>query len=121
MCTDMNKKKHLDIDNPAEEMIVILEHWKKRKQRRCILRRCLVAVIFCCGIGLGVFEYFHLYNQLPTVLRVKAGEVQVLDLGLPMTGEIVAASEQDASNIPRERILLDLSKEVELQMWENND
>ena len=25
MCTDMNKKKHLDIDNPAEEMIVILE------------------------------------------------------------------------------------------------
>lgn len=117
----MDKDRHLDIENPAQEMIVILEHWKKRKKRMRILRRCLFAAIFCCGIGMGVFEYFHLYNQLPTVLRVKAGETQILDLGLPMTGEIVTASEQGASNIPKEKILVDLSKEVELQMWETND
>ena len=111
----MDKNRYLDIDNHTQEMIVILEHWKKRKRRIRILRRCLFAAIFCCGIGLGVFEYFHLYNQLPTVLRVKAGETQILDLGLPMTGEIVTASEQGASNIPKEKILVDLSKEVELQ------
>lgn len=117
----MDKNRYLDIDNHTQEMIVILEHWKKRKRRIRILRRCLFAAIFCCGIGLGVFEYFHLYNQLPTILRVKAGETQILDLGLPMTGEIVTASEQGASNIPKEKILVDLSKEVELQMWETND
>ena len=113
--------KHLNIEDSGQEMIVMLEHWKKRKRRMRILRLCLVGLIFCGGIGLGVFEYFHLYNQVPTVLRVKAGEVQVLDLGLPMTGEIVAVSEQRASNIPEEKILVDLSKEVELQMWETNN
>ena len=117
----MDKEKDSYIENPTQEMVVILEHWKKRKKRLQILKKCLFGVIFCLGIGLGVFEYFYLYNQLPTILRVKAGEVQILDLGLPMTGEIVTVSEQGISNIPKEKILVDLSKEVELQMWEKSE
>ena len=117
----MEKDKNLNIDDPSQEMVVILEHWKKRKKRLKIIRRCLVSLIFCCGLGLGVMSYYSLYNQLPSVLRLKVGETQVLDLKLPMTGEIVPASEQGKSNIPRERLQFNLSDEIQLQLWETND
>lgn len=118
MCT--MKKKGIETENPGNEMNAILEQWKKRKRRMKILGRLLVVLIFASGLGMGIFEYYYLYNSLPSVLRIKTGELQVLDFGLPMTGEIISVSESGKSNVPEE-IRLDLSKEVELQIWESKD
>jgi len=113
-------KNSINCENDGREMLVLLEHWKRRKRRMKILKRCLVGLIFCAGLGVGVFEYYYLYNSLPSVLRLKTGEIQVLDFGVPMTGEIVAVSDSGTSNLPEE-IRLDLSEKVELQMWESRD
>lgn len=109
------------IDNAGQEMIVFLEHWKKRKKRLRIYRICLCVALFASSIAFGVVGYFYLYNQLPSVLRVKAGESQVLDLGLPLTGEVVSVSESGESNIPQGAVFVDLSKEVTLQMEESRN
>lgn len=109
------------LDNARTEMIVFLEQWKKRKKRLRIYRYCLCGILFCCSILLGGMAYFYLYNQLPAVLRVKAGEEQILDLGLPMTGEVVAVSDSEGSNIPIGAVTIDLSEEVTLQVEEANN
>ncbi len=117
----MSDKENIVLNEcDGREMTVLLEHWKRRKKRMKILRRSLIGLVFCAGLGLGVFEYYHLYNSLPSVLRIKSGEIQVLDFGLPMTGEIVAVSDPGQSNLPEE-IKLDLSEKIELQMWESRD
>ena len=100
------------------EMIVFLEQWKKHKKRLKIYRYCLCGALFCCSLILGGTGYFYLYNQLPSVLRVKAGEEQVLDLGLPMTGEVVTVSEKGDSNIPEGAVTIDLGESVTLNMDE---
>ncbi|MBQ9142732.1 MAG: SpoIVB peptidase [Lachnospiraceae bacterium] len=102
-------------------MVVFLEEWKKRKKRLRVYRICLCGALFCCSLGAGVWGYFDLYNQLPAVLRVKAGEEQVLDFGLPLTGEVVSVSEGGKSNIPQDAITIDLSQEVTLQMEESSN
>ena len=109
------------IENAGQEMIVFLEHWKKKRKRLKVYRFCLCVVAFGCSIGLGVWGYFYLYNQLPSVLRLKAEEEQVLDLGLPLTGEIVSVSDSGQSNIPADSITIDLNQEVSLQVDENSN
>lgn len=103
------------------EIVVILEQWKKRKKRLKIYRYCLCGMLFCCSLALGGTGYFYLYNQLPSVLRVKAGEEQVLDLGLPMTGEVVAVSDSGKSNIPEDAVTIDLGEIVTLNVDEANN
>ena len=38
----------------GREITVLLEHWKRRKRRMKILRRSLIGLVFCAGLGLGV-------------------------------------------------------------------
>lgn len=103
-------------NNVGEEMIVFLEHWKRRRKRFQIYRYCLCAAIFLCSIVLGMVGYNYLYDQLPSVLRVKEGTVQELDFGLPLTGEVVAVSDTGKSNIPEGAVTIDLSDRIHLEM-----
>ncbi len=115
------EKKVDDIDLNGQEMIIILEQWKRRRKRIRIYRICICGALFCCSLALGGVGYFELYNQLPAVLRVKAGEEQVLDFGLPLTGEVISVSEGGESNIPKDAITVDLSRQVTLQMEESSN
>lgn len=118
---DRNSTEHNEniiMDSLKSEMIVILEEWKKRKKRLRIYRYCLCGILFICSLILGGCGYFYLYNQLPSVLRVKAGEDQILDLGLPMTGEVIAVSETGTSNIPEDAVNIDLGDVVTLHVDE---
>ncbi len=105
----------------GQEIVILLEQWKKKKKRLRIYRYFLCGALFCCSIAAGVLGYLQLYNRLPAILRVKAGEEQVLDFGLPMTGEVVAVSEGGTSNIPKGAVTIDLNQEVTLQMEEDLD
>ena len=106
--------------NTGNEFVIILEQWRKRKKRLRIYRYSLCVALFCFSILLGGVMYYQLYNQIPSVLRVKAGEGQVLDYQLPLVGEVVPASEGGVSNIPPDAIKIDLSKEVTLNTAKSN-
>ena len=118
-----NKVEQKGNENEAanQEMIVFLEQWKKRKKRLQVYRYCLCGALFCSSLVLGGAGYFYLYNQLPSVLRVKAGEEQVLDLDLPMTGEMVAVSDGGESNIPEGAVTIDLGETVTLNVDESSN
>lgn len=121
VCGMKDDKKHTDAERMNPDMIVFLEQWKKKQKRKRLYLRCLIAGVFCSSLVVGALGYFYLYNQLPAVLRLKAGEVQMLDFGLPMTGEVISVSEKGETNIPPEKITMDLNKQVSLQVTEDRD
>lgn len=105
----------------ARNMVILLDSWKRRQKRLRIYKRCLCAALLCASIILGGTAYYHLYSKVPSVLRIKAGEEQLLDLGLPLTGEVISVSEQGESNIPAGAVTIDLSQAVSLKMGETNN
>lgn len=108
------------LQNAGNEIVIILEHWKRRKKRLRIYRYSLCVALLCFSILLGGLSYYSLYNQIPSILRVKTGEDQVWNYQLPLIGEVVEASDNGESNIPRDAIRIDLSKEVTLNTDRSN-
>lgn len=104
---------------------------KKEKNARWQIYRgalCMALLISCMTfIGLGVLS---VYEQIPRNIKLKAGEEQVFNMGLPVTGEIrkiqvweeeaVAAGGQNPSNIPADSIHIDLSNTVTMRADELN-
>ncbi len=97
-------------------MVVLLDSWRRRRRRRRIYRYSLCGVLVCASLALGSIGYYDLYNQIPSVLRIKADVEQTIDLGVPLIGEMVAVSGQDESNIPAGSVSIDLSRQVTMKM-----
>lgn len=97
-------------------MVVLLNSWRKRRKRRQVCRFGLCAVLVCASLLLGGMGYYNLYNQIPSVLRIIADTEQTIDLGVPLTGEMVAVSGQEESNIPAGAVHIDLSRQVTMKM-----
>ena len=110
-----------EIINQEENTVVSLELWKEKKKRVRVYRYCICGVLLCAALILSGIGYSYLDNRLPKVLWVRAGEGEILDLGLPMTGEVVAVSEGGESNIPRDSITIDLGEAVTLEMEESTN
>ncbi|MBO5281779.1 MAG: SpoIVB peptidase [Lachnospiraceae bacterium] len=100
----------------GEDMVVLLEGWRRRRRRRRIYRYSLCGILVCASLALGGIGYYDLYNQIPSVLRIKADVEQTIDLGVPLIGEMVAVSGQEESNIPIGSVSIDLSREVTMKM-----
>ncbi len=98
------------IKNPSKAVI---------KRRMQMYKKIL---IFTLAINLALLAYLgykNTYNKIPADIKLKAGVEQVLDLKLPVNGEIiklsgesVAVSGQGKSNIPRDAIYINLSDPV---------
>lgn len=103
-------------DQAGADMQTFLKNWKKFRKRRRIYRCCLCTVLVCASLTLGAMGYYNLYNKIPSVLRIKADMEQTIDLGVPLTGEMVAVSGQEESNIPAGAVNIDLSRQVTMKM-----
>lgn len=112
----MSRMKDREIKEKAgQDIVVLLGEWVKRKKRLKIYRYSLCVMIFACCLALFAFHYGQLYQQIPSVIRLRGGAEQSLDLGLPMSAEVVAVSEQGESNIPKESITIDLARPVTIK------
>ncbi len=111
----MDDEQELIRRKASQDMIVLMESWKKRKRKlkhyRCFLGG---AFVFSC-IALIAAGYVAIYQKVPSVIRIKSGIEQSLNLGLPLTAEVAAVSEQEDSNIPRQAITVDLASPVTLK------
>lgn len=106
-------------ENARQDIVILINDWRKKKRRIKLYRGCLWVAFTCsilCLIGIG---YFNMYNQIPSVLRIRAGIEQSFDFGVPLQGEVIAVSEQDGSNIPKGAVHIDLSKKVTMKMNES--
>jgi len=110
-----------EILEQEKNIVISMEQWKGKRKHIRIYRYCICSVLFCAAVVLCGMGYAYLDNRLPKVLWLRAGENQTLDLGLPMTGEVLAVSESGDSNIPKDAITIDLGEMVTLNMEDSTN
>ena len=63
-------------------------------------------------IALSRFQYNRLDSSIPSVIRVRAGQKESFQLGVPARAQITGVSRQGESIIPENALEIDLSKTV---------
>lgn len=101
--------------NANDDMVILLCDWKRKIKRYRIYRICLCAVFVISSIVLVCFGYYLVDSSIPSIIRIRAGEERTFDLGIPAKGEILSASEQGKSNIPKGAVTIDLNEPVTMQ------
>ncbi len=100
----------------GEEAVIILQHWKQKVRRLRIYRACLCATFLLAGAVLMGYGYYRVDSSIPSILHVRAGSEEALELGIPAKGEIMSVSEQGTSNIPKGAVSVDLSQPVTMKI-----
>lgn len=99
----------------GDDMVIFLGNWKKKVRRYRIYRGCLcVALVLSLALLAGV-GYYQVDSNIPSVIHVRAGEEQSFRLGVPAKAEIVSASGQGESNIPKGAVTIDLNDTVTMK------
>lgn len=98
--------------NAGQDMVIFLQGWKKRVKRYKIYRICLTALLVTACIALSGFLYYRIDSSIPSVIRVRAGQKESFQLGVPARAQIIGVSRQGESNIPENALEIDLSKTV---------
>ncbi len=99
----------------SQDMAVLMEHWKKRRRRMRYYRMFLAFFLVAGIITLAGVGYFGLYNKVPSIIRIKSGVEQSLDLGLPLTAEVAVVGGQNESRLSSESVTVDLKDPVTLK------
>lgn len=99
----------------GEEAVVILQHWKQKVRRLRIYRACLCVALILVSMGLAGYGYYLIDSSIPSVIHVRAGSEEALELDVPAKGEILSVSEQGRSNIPEGAVNVDLSRPVTMK------
>lgn len=104
-----------------------IQNIKKLYRRRKAYRRWLYFSLFFTIMSLLGIWYIYMYQQFPGNIKLKMGEEQVLNIGLPVAGEIVkveknsineqavTANGQGRSNIPAGSMYVDFSNTVTMK------
>lgn len=100
-------KKHA-----GEDMVILLNSWKRKVRRYRIYRCCLCVALFISCTALAGMGYYAIDSSIPSVIHVRAGQEQSFHLGIPAKAEIISVSEQGESNIPQGAVTIDLSQPV---------
>lgn len=80
-----------------------------------IYRKTLWIFLAVSVMALGFLAYYLLDSSIPSVIHVKAGEEQSLDLGVPAKAQIIRVSGQGSSNIPQDEVVIDLNRPVTMK------
>lgn len=99
----------------GEDAVVILQHWKAKVRRLRIYRACLCVMLLLAGAGLMGYSYYLVDSSIPSILHVRAGSEEALELDIPAKGEILNVSRQGQSNIPEGAVSVDLSRPVTMK------
>ena len=103
-------------EQARKSAVVLIQNWRARVRRRKIYRASLVTALMISFAVLTGSLYYQLDSSIPSVINVRAGEEESLQLGIPARAEIVSVSDQGASNIPEGAVDIDLSRPVTVKM-----
>ena len=99
-------------EQAGQDVVILLQNWKKRARRLKIYRCSLCLALFLCLATLMGALYYRIDSSIPSVLNIRAGQEQSIYLGVPAQAQIVSVSESGESNIPAGAVEIDLSREV---------
>jgi len=103
-------------EQARQNMVIVLEKWRKKARQRKICRACLIAALVIASIALTGTVYYRIDSSIPSVINIRAGEEESFRLGVPARAEIISVSDQGSSNIPEGAVNIDLSKTVTMKM-----
>ncbi len=112
----MKKQRQDDLnilEHAGGDIAALLCDMKKRKKRVRIYRYSLYVILITSILALAGMGYYSLYSSIPSVIRVRAGSEELIDLGFPAQG-VISVSDQGKSNIPEGAVTLDLNKPISL-------
>lgn len=101
--------------NAQDDMVIIFCEWKQKARRYRVYRICLYVALVLSALVLTGLGLYLLDSSIPSVIRVRAGEDESFDLGVPAKAEIVSVSEQGTSNIPEGAVTIDLNQPVTMK------
>lgn len=99
----------------GDDMVILLSNWKQKVRRYRIYRRCLCVALALSLAALTGVGYYMVDSSIPSVIRVRAGEEESFQLGVPAKADIVSASGQGESNIPEGAVTIDLNQTVTMK------
>lgn len=102
-------------EQAGKDMVILLNQWRTQKKRLRLYRYSLCCALVVSCLVLGGLGYYTMYNRIPSIIRIRAGAEEFLDLGIPGKAEVVSVSEQGASNIPKGAVTIDLNQPVTLK------
>lgn len=102
-------------EQAGQDMIILLQGWKKRARRLKIYRISLCLMLLLSCTALSGMLYYQIDNSIPSVLNVRADQEESFYFGVPAAAEIISVSESGESNIPVGSIDIDLSKTVTMR------
>ncbi len=88
------------------------------RKRRLVF---LYAVLIVACVAFSVTGFFAYEGMIPSTLYVRTDEEETFDFHIPATGEILAVGTSGKSNIPEDKITIDLSKTVLMKTGESKD
>uniref|UniRef100_UPI004055DCBA SpoIVB peptidase n=1 Tax=Acetatifactor sp. TaxID=1872090 RepID=UPI004055DCBA len=94
------------------ESVIMLCNWKRKVKKYRIYRVCLCVALVISSLTLTGLGYYMVDSSIPSVIRVRAGEEESFNLGIPAKAEIITASEQGKSNIPEGAVTINLNENI---------
>ncbi|MCM1098308.1 MAG: SpoIVB peptidase, partial [Ruminococcus flavefaciens] len=103
-------------EEAGKNMAALLWNWRTDRKRRRIYRGGLLAALtVSCAVLVGTV-FYQIDSSIPSVINIRAGEEESLDLKLPARAQIVSVSDQGVSNIPEGAVEIDLSRKVTMKV-----
>lgn len=102
-------------ERAGENMVILLDNWKRRVRRYRIYRACLILTLMLSCATLAGVLFYYVDSRIPAVINVRAGQEESFFLGIPAKAEIVSVSDNGVSNIPAGAVEIDLSKKVTIK------
>ena len=116
MRLDAGSRKNREIKEQAgQDMIILLDGWKRRAKRLKIYRFSLFLALAASFCALAGTIYYRIDSAIPSVLNVRAQQEQSFYLGIPAQARIVSVSVSGESNIPEGAVDIDLSRTVTMR------
>lgn len=97
------------------DMVILLQQVKKKRRLAKWYRIGMYVALVAVCIAFTIVGLYRLDNQIPSTLYVRAGMEQSFHLHIPATGSIMDVANSGDSNIPKERITIDLNKPVTMK------
>ena len=105
----------------GQNVVILLENWKKRVRRKQIYRYCLYGILSIASFALCVLLFYQMDSKVPSTIYVRAGQEESFDLNIPAKAQILRVSEQGESNIPKGAVDIDLSEPITMNLASATD
>ena len=100
----------------GDDMVILLANWTRKRRILQWYRRGLLAALIISCSALFTLLYYQVDSSIPSVLHVRAGEEDSLNLNIPATAQIISVDSQGVSNIPDGAVTIDLNAPVSVKM-----